>query len=80
MLSLFPDSPEFNPQSDSPSSSRHEIRRGWVNCYPVRNPRSTQPPDFAGVTVLEGAGKCWVRVWLREGFVSVQIKPWDEER
>jgi hypothetical protein len=75
MLSLFPDSPEFNPQSDWPSSSRQETRRGWANCYPVRNAQSQKPPDYAGITVLPELGKCWVRVWLREGFVSVQVTP-----
>jgi hypothetical protein len=81
MPSVTDDSPEFNPQSDWPSSSRHETRRGWANCYPVRNAQSKQPlPNYAGITVLPELGKCWVRVWLRNGFVSVQIKPREEER
>jgi hypothetical protein len=80
MPSLFLDSPEFNPQqNDSPSSARHETRRGWANCYPVRNAQSTQPPNYAGITVLAELGKCWGRVWLREGFLPIQIKPAQEE-
>jgi hypothetical protein len=75
MPSLSPDSPEFNSQSGSPSSSRQETRRGWANCYPVRTAQSTQPPDYAGITVLPELGKYWVRVWLRDGFVSVQVAP-----
>jgi hypothetical protein len=48
MARVTDNSPEFNPQSDWPSSSRQETRRGWANCYPVRNAQSQKPPDYAG--------------------------------
>jgi hypothetical protein len=77
-------SPEFNPQSDWPSSSRHETRRGWANCFPLCNPRSEHPPDLTGVTVI-GGRKHWVNVYIKrdrdgQGFASVNIKPWEKER
>ena len=65
---------------EPPSVSRHETRRNWANCFPVRSRQGIQPPHFVGAVVLEDGRKRWVRVWQREGFLSLQIStPTQEE-
>jgi len=60
---------------------RWEDRPNWASCFPPRNPRSDHPPDFTGITVIDGK-KFWVNVFKRldknrSRYVSVNIRPVD---
>jgi hypothetical protein len=59
-----------------------EDRPGWAACFPPKNPRSDHPPDFVGVTVLDGQ-KYWVRLYKKldrnnNRYVTVNLKKFEE--
>jgi hypothetical protein len=66
------------------SEGKHwEDRPNWASCFPPRNPRSEHPPDFTGITVIDGK-KFWVNVYKkldknRNRYVSVNIRPVDRD-
>jgi hypothetical protein len=67
--------------SEQRSAKHWEDRPGWASCFPPRNPRTEHPPDFTGITVLDGR-KFWVNVYKkldRNGnrYVSVKIRATD---
>jgi hypothetical protein len=71
------------PQSGNQSPKRAwEDRPNWASCFPPRNPKSEHPPNFIGVTVIDGK-KFWVDIWLKTAsngnpFASVHIKTWED--
>lgn len=63
---------------------RWEDRPNWASCFPPRNPQSEHPPDFTGVTKINGQ-RFWVNVWLktdRNGnqFASVNVREWEDSQ
>jgi hypothetical protein len=65
------------------AAKRWEDRPGWASCFPPRNPKTDHPPDFTGVTVIDGK-KFWINVYKRldknqARYVSVNVKPFNQE-
>jgi hypothetical protein len=72
------------PQSGKPQEKRWEDRPNWASCFPPRNPKTDHPPDFTGITVIDGK-KYWVNVYKKldrnqNRYVSVNIRPFGAER
>ena len=51
-------------QGSSTAKRPWEDRPGWASCFPPRNPKTDHPPDFTGVTVIDGQ-KFWVNVYKK---------------
>jgi hypothetical protein len=69
-------------QINRPKIKPWEDRPNWASCFPPRNPQTEHPPDFTGVTVIDGR-KFWCNVYKKldkngKRYVSVNIKPFDE--
>lgn len=63
------------------TEKRFEDRPNWASCFKPRNPKGEHPPDFIGVTAIEGH-KYWLNVYLKRDrngkeFASVQLKPFE---
>jgi hypothetical protein len=72
------------PESGKPQEKHWEDRANWASCFPPRNPKSEHPPNFTGITVVDGK-KYWVNCYEkldRNGnrYVSVNIRPFSAER
>jgi hypothetical protein len=72
------------PQFGKPEEKCWEDRPNWASCFPPRNPKTDHPPDFTGITVIDGK-KYWVNVYKkldRNGnrYVSVNVRPFGAER
>jgi hypothetical protein len=68
--------------ASKPQEKRYEDRPNWASCFPPRNPKTDHPPDFTGITVIEGR-KYWVNVYKkldRNGnrYVSVNVRLYAE--
>jgi len=72
------------PQSGKSPEKHWEDRANWASCFPPRNPKSQHPPNFTGITVLDGR-KYWVNLYSkldRNGnpYFSVNIRPFSADR
>lgn len=75
-------SPTVSEGKSVAAERKWEDRPGWASCFPPRSSKIEHPPDFTGVTVIDGQ-KYWVNVYDKldkngSRYVSVNLRKWEE--